>query len=105
MNLSESAPEAVTAGRVVAGEALTIYTVEEFGARCKAELERASAVDVVLSGVTACDTLGIQVLLAARRSADAAGKSIVFVTPSPVVLRAATAIACESLFARTGGCP
>ena len=89
-----SAPPVVITG----GEALTIYTVENWLASCRAQLERCSLVVIDLADVTACDTLGVQALCAIRKGADAGGKSVRFANASPAVEQAARAIFCESLF-------
>lgn len=43
---------------------------------------------VDLSGVTECDTAGLQLLLSARRSATAHGSPLMFENPSPSVAEA-----------------
>lgn len=94
-------PDTATApaiGRVRADPALNIYSVAAFAALCRTELERFVALQIDLSAVAACDTLGIQVLLSARRTAELEGKSVEFVNVTTSVRRAAAAVACESLF-------
>lgn len=87
-----------TPGTVCAGEALTIYTVESVGSACARALEGSAEVTVDLGQVTTCDSLGVQVLLAARRAAEVRRVRLSFVNVPPAVFDAATAIACESVF-------
>lgn len=99
MNTALPPPNAASAAsRIHAGAALNINSVEGFAALCGTELERSVALQIDLSAVTACDTLGIQVLLSARRTAELEGKSLDFVNVTAPVRRAAAAVACESLF-------
>lgn len=76
------------------GEALTIYTVENFRHACHAALERSHQLRVDLAGVKTCDSLGVQVLLAARRIAVAGGRSIELANASSAVVKAAAALGC-----------
>ena len=80
--------------RVSPGATLTIYSVAEFAAACRAQLARSSVLEIDLGGVTACDTLGVQLLLSARRTALARGKVVRFVAVSPAVAKAAAAVGC-----------
>ncbi|WP_158277347.1 STAS domain-containing protein [Opitutus sp. ER46] len=88
--------------RLAAGAALTIYTVEAFGAACRIELQRHPALVIDLGAVTQCDTLGVQVLCAAMRSAWARGRLLRLAEPSPAVRRAAAAVACERILFSEG---
>ncbi len=79
----------------VAGS-LTIYTVEAHAMAWKAELARTGALNLDLSGVTDCDTLGIQLLCAVRGRAEPA-TGITLAHPSPAIWRAAAAVAAGEL--------
>lgn len=83
--------------RLPAGEALTIYTVEAFGATCQAELRRHPVLVIDLEKVAQCDTLGVQVLCAAMRSATALGRTLRLANAPAAVTRAAATIACERI--------
>lgn len=98
MNTLIPSGPASTTRRVNAGIALNIYTVEAFAALCRVEFERSAMLQIDLSAVEACDTLGVQVLLSARRTAEVQSKSLEFVHVTPAVRRAAAAVECESLF-------
>jgi anti-anti-sigma regulatory factor len=84
---------------ISAGEQLTIYTVEAVGAALRAELGGAMELAIDLGSVAACDSLGVQLLWSARRSAEQAGKSVRFLNVPEAVNEAARAIACESVLA------
>ncbi len=90
-----SAP--LSAGPISAGEQLTIHTIEAFAASCRASLAEATELTLDLGAVAACDTLGVQFLLAVRHSAAKAGKLVRFTNSSDAVRQAATAVACETL--------
>ena len=53
---------------------LDIYAVDELRDALLSRVRTASVVALDLSGVTACDPAAVQLLCAARRSAEAAGK-------------------------------
>jgi ABC-type transporter Mla MlaB component len=68
------------------GEAITVNFVAEIAARCRTLLQAGTPVTVDLAGVRDCDTAGIQLLMALRRQAIAAGTPCVFAAPSPAVM-------------------
>lgn len=82
----------------VADPALTIYTVEAFADRCKALLAEYRPVVIDLSRVTTCDTLGLQALWAARRSAELRGQALCFQAASEAVLGTAEKLGCAAMF-------
>jgi anti-sigma B factor antagonist len=68
----------------LAGE-LTIYAAAAVKAPLLAPLADADAIDIDLAGVSEIDTAGVQLLLLARREAEAAGKRLAFAAPSAAV--------------------
>jgi anti-anti-sigma factor len=64
---------------------LDIYTVESGRDALAAMLSDGHGLDLDVSGVENCDAAGIQLLLAARRSALAADKTFFIHTPAPVI--------------------
>ena len=68
----------------LAGE-LDLYSVETACEALLDHLARQPGLELDLSGVEACDTAGLQLLLAVRRSAAAASKSFAIHTPSPAI--------------------
>jgi anti-anti-sigma factor len=81
-----SAPEASAAATQLAidGE-LTIYRAAELKDVLLAPLMRHEALELDLSGVTEIDTAGVQLLLLARRTARAQGRSFGLLNNSPAV--------------------
>ncbi|GAA3213035.1 lipid asymmetry maintenance protein MlaB [Dactylosporangium siamense] len=69
---------------IIDGE-LTVAVAAEQQARLRAFLERGTAADVDLSGVTELDTAGLQLLLVARREAAQRGITLTFHNPSRAV--------------------
>lgn len=67
---------------------LTIYRAAELKAELLAALAEPGDLDLELDAVDEFDTAGVQLLLAARKTAQAAGRSLRLVSPSPVVTRA-----------------
>lgn len=65
---------------------LTIYHAAEIKPQLVALIGRADTPDLDLSEVTELDTAGLQLLLFARREANAAGKPLRCLSPSPVVI-------------------
>lgn len=63
----------------------TIRRVQEMKDVILARLAQAQALEVDLAGVTEIDTAGVQLLLLARRAAQAGGKELRLVAPSPAV--------------------
>lgn len=79
------------------GDSLTIFTAEAWCRKCHEAIRPGARFIVPLARVTACDTLGIQLLCALERSAAGAGSRVAFDRPSEAVLRAAEAIGCTAL--------
>lgn len=68
---------------------LDLYQVESARAALLAHLNTHSAAVVDLSGITGCDTAGLQLLIAADRSAHAAGRRFTLLAPPPAVRKCA----------------
>lgn len=66
---------------------LDLYNVETAREALLDHLSDKAGLDLELAGVETCDTAGMQLLLAARRSAVASGKTFFIQTPSPAVER------------------
>lgn len=64
---------------------LTIRRVQELKDVLLARLAQSQALEVDLAGVTEIDTAGAQLLLMARRAAQASQKELQLVAPSPAV--------------------
>lgn len=64
---------------------LDLYHAETAREALLKQLSGSAALELDLSGVEACDTAGIQLLLAARRSAVAAGKPFVIHATAPAL--------------------
>lgn len=64
---------------------LTIRRVQELKDVLLARLAQSQALEVDLAGVTEIDTAGAQLLLMARRAAQASQKELLLVAPSPAV--------------------
>ena len=64
---------------------LTVRRVQEMKDVILARLAHAQALEVDLAGVTEIDTAGAQLLLLARRAAQASGKELRLVAHSPAV--------------------
>lgn len=64
---------------------LTIRRAQEMKDVILARLAQAQALEVDLAGVTEIDTAGVQLLLLARRAAQASGKELRLVAHSPAV--------------------
>jgi len=78
-------------GRLVLQGELTIRTIEATHAELRELIERHAVVELDAAGATLVDVSFIQLALAARRSAEAAGKRIVWAAPAGGVLRDALA--------------
>lgn len=82
---------------------LTIYTAAE----CLAQLRHMTdaAVDIVLdlSEVGEIDTAGVQLLIQARRTCDAQGKSLQWASPSPAVQEIVQVLRLHELLGMPGG--
>jgi anti-sigma B factor antagonist len=69
----------------IAGE-LTVYTATALYAEVLAALDKSARIEEMdLSAVTEIDTAGLQILLLARRSAQAAHRQLQVANPSPAV--------------------
>jgi anti-anti-sigma factor len=64
---------------------LDIYSVESARDALLAHLADKPGIDLELDGVETCDTAGMQLLLAARRSAVALGKTFAIRAPVPAI--------------------
>jgi anti-anti-sigma factor len=65
---------------------ITIYQAAELRPRLVEALAAAGALEIDLAAVTALDTAGVQLLLAARREARARTCELTFANPSPAVV-------------------
>jgi ABC-type transporter Mla MlaB component len=74
-------------GRLVLDGELTIRTITAVHGRLRALLESADAIELELGGAGPIDISFVQLALAARRSAEAAGKRVVWAKPAAGVLR------------------
>jgi len=83
MKLQVTAVSGTNTVRLV-GE-LDIYHVEVARAALLQQLAVQPGLTLELDGVEACDAAGLQWLLAARRSAEAARKPLVFSAPTPAI--------------------
>ena len=70
----------------VLGRSLDIYHADELRAALRTRLAGSNDTVIDLSGVEACDTTGLQLLLSARKTAAAAGGRLRFVHPSPAIV-------------------
>lgn len=68
----------------ITGE-LNIYTAAECCAQLRHMIDDNTSIVLDLSAVSEIDTAGIQLLLQVRRTCHAQGRSLQFVSPSPVV--------------------
>ena len=64
---------------------LDIYSVESARDALLTHLTRNSGLELDLGGVETCDAAGLQLLLSAKRSAAASGKSFAIHTPAPAI--------------------
>ena len=64
---------------------LTIYRAQELKRALTDALEPAPALRVDLAAVSEIDSAGVQLLLAAKKTADAGGKALALVNPSASV--------------------
>jgi len=76
---------------------LEISRVEELRPQLLALLEM-PAPSLDLGGLTGCDTAGLQLLLAARRSAASDGKALALVNPPACLARLANTLGLASAF-------
>jgi anti-anti-sigma factor len=81
MSLSPSQPPTLL---FIEGD-LTIRRVQEMKDLILARLAQSQALEVDLAGVTEIDTAGVQLLLMARRAAQASKKELRLVAHSPAV--------------------
>lgn len=65
---------------------MTIFTAGEIKQRLLAPLPDCRRIDVDLSQVSEMDSAGLQLMILAKREANAMGKEICFVAHSPAVL-------------------
>ena len=77
-----------TNGLRLAGD-LDIYSVEPARDAFGTNLAKLPGLNLDLAGISACDTAGLQLLIAARRSAVAAGKSFTILASAPAVEKCA----------------
>lgn len=63
-------------GKVTLDGELTIYTAQAIQAKLKKPLGECNSLELNLQGVTELDSAGVQVLIAAKRAARAAGKTL-----------------------------
>jgi anti-anti-sigma regulatory factor len=80
LNLDTRTP----AGAISVNGALDIYGVESMCQVLVRELAARPTLTLNLAGVTECDTAGVQVIIAARKSSDHCGKRFQFEQPSPI---------------------
>src|SRR5262245_20959061 len=64
---------------------LTIYRATELRTEIQTALANATAVEIDLSGVTEIDSAGIQLLIAAQKTAAASQRELLLVQPSAPV--------------------
>jgi anti-anti-sigma regulatory factor len=64
---------------------LDVYAAEQLRQTLIGDLRTAESPAVDLSAVESCDAVGIQLLCAARRSAEGYGKPVAFLNPSEPV--------------------
>lgn len=64
---------------------VTIYDAAPLQAALLSALNESAPLTLDLSGVDELDTAGVQILVALKRSAQACGKALVFLSPSPAV--------------------
>jgi anti-anti-sigma factor len=74
---------------------LDIYSVESARDALLVYLADKPAIELDLDGVETCDAAGMQLLLAARRSAVAAGKAFAIHTPVTVIEKCGEALGLE----------
>ncbi|HJV52080.1 MAG TPA: STAS domain-containing protein [Noviherbaspirillum sp.] len=67
---------------------LTIYQAGELKQTLQAALQQGDALEIDLSAVGEIDTAGVQLLIAAKKSAQAAGKELRLVAHSDAVVEA-----------------
>jgi len=79
-----------------------IVAAAELRERLLAALAEADALEVDLAAVTEMDSAGVQLMLAATRSAAAAGKSLRFVAAAPAVVDILTLCNLADLLAAPG---
>ena len=68
---------------------LDIYSVEPARDALCAYLAKLPGLKLDLTGINACDTAGLQLLIAARRGAVAAGKSFAILASAPAIEKCA----------------
>jgi len=74
-------------GRIVLTGELTIRTIEAAHARLRERLAQRADLEIDATGATQVDVSFIQLLLAARRSAAAAGTAVALAAPAAGALR------------------
>jgi ABC-type transporter Mla MlaB component len=74
-------------GRLILDGELTIRTITSVHHRLRASLEASDSVELELGGAGPIDVSFVQLALAARRSAEAAGKRVVWAKPAAGPLR------------------
>jgi anti-sigma B factor antagonist len=72
-------------GRLCAAGDMTIYSAAAMKEQLLGALGGAAALQLDLSNVAELDTCGLQALLWAKRTAEAAGGSLTLLAPSPAV--------------------
>lgn len=68
---------------------LTVYTVETLKPQMLEHLSQSGNIVLDLGVVNACDCVGLQLLCATRKSAEAQGKVLQAIQLSPAILKAA----------------
>jgi anti-sigma B factor antagonist len=81
-----SSPSAGAAAVLRLNGELTIYRAAEMKPALLEALDRAARLDIDLSDVTEIDTSGVQLLMAAKRRAQALKRELRFIGHSPAVL-------------------
>ena len=76
-------------GRFAAEGTLTVREIESVHSRLRELIGRHDRVEIDLATVTEIDLSGIQLLLAARKSAQTAGKTVLLAQPLPAPVREA----------------
>lgn len=79
-----------------AAGSLDIYSADAFREALLQGLQQAAPLTLDLGAVTSCDAVALQLLCAARKSAEAAGKPLILDDLSPAVAETAAALGFSS---------
>ncbi|CAK0777287.1 anti-sigma B factor antagonist [Gammaproteobacteria bacterium] len=79
-------PNAIECTKIAVNGEMTIFTAQKLATQLLTSLTDGSCLEVDLSGVSEIDSAGLQLMLAAKRMADARDLSLRFVGHSPTVL-------------------